>query len=244
MSLTLVGLAFLLGGLVKGVLGIGLPLVVVPVIATFAGPVEAIALMLVPALTSNVMQAYQAGLRPSAFHRFWPAALGVVVGAVIGSTFLSGTDTRTATAALAVVVVLFCATQLLTRVPPIGTQGERLFTPIAGTASGVAGGLTGFFGLTLVPYLLSLRLSREEFVATIAMLYLFGVSALYVNLFVAGVYTSTLVLISAAGSIPTLAGVWIGSRVRRRVPEPTFRRVLVVVLLAIALNLLRKAFFS
>ena len=61
-----IALAFLAGGLVKGVLGIGLPRVVVPAIATLTSPPQAIALLLVPALSSNVMQAYQAGLGPSA----------------------------------------------------------------------------------------------------------------------------------------------------------------------------------
>jgi len=211
LPLVAIGLAFLAGGVVKGVLGIGLPLVVVPVIATFAGPVYAIALMLVPALTSNVMQAYQADFRLSYLKRFWMAVVGVMAGAILGSTFLSGTDTETATAALGVVVVLFCASQLLTKLPPVSAKGERWFTPVAGTASGFAGGLTGFFGLTLVPYLLSLRLTKEEFVATIAMLYLFGVSALYVNLYAEQVFTSTMVLISALASIPTLAGCGLGA---------------------------------
>ena len=242
LPLIVIGLAFLAGGIVKGVIGIGLPLIVVPVLATFAGPVVAIALMLVPALSSNVMQAYQAGFRLSALKRFWMAVVGIMAGAILGSTFLSGADTETATAALGVVVLVFCATQLLATLPPVSAKAEGWFTPLAGTASGFAGGLTGFFGLALVPYLLSLRLTKEEFVATIAMLYLFGVSALYINLYAEQVFTWTMVVISALGSVPTLAGVWIGSRLRKRVAEKTFRRLLIMVLLAIAANLLRKSF--
>ncbi|MCB1739002.1 MAG: sulfite exporter TauE/SafE family protein [Gammaproteobacteria bacterium] len=236
-----VALAFLAGGLVKGVIGIGLPLVVVPVVATFTTPIAAIALMLVPALSSNVMQARQAGLRRDALQRFWPAVLGVVAGSVLGSSFLSGADSKTATAILGVVVVLFCLSQLFSARAPVGPRAERWFTPLAGSASGLAGGLTGFFGLTLVPYLLSLQLAKEEFVATIAMLYLCGVSALYLNLYLEGALDLPLALTSAAASLPTLAGVWLGSLLRRRVSDRVFRRLLVLMLLLIAVNLLRKS---
>ena len=37
-GLAIIALAFLAGGVVKGVLGIGLPLITVPVIATFSTP--------------------------------------------------------------------------------------------------------------------------------------------------------------------------------------------------------------
>ena len=238
-----VALAFLAGGLVKGVLGIGLPLVVVPAVTTLMSPLGAIALLLVPALTSNVMQAYQAGLRPNAFKRFWPACIAIVIGSLLGTTVLADADDSTATAILGVVVVLFCLSQVLSRLPDIGARHERWFTPAAGTASGFAGGLTGFFGLTLVPYLMALRLDKEDFVATVAMLYLCGVSAMYLHLAVIGTFTWSAVGVSAIASVPTLVGVWLGSLLRRRVSEVAFRRLLLVVLVVMALNLLRKAYF-
>ena len=239
----LIAAAFLAGGAVKGVIGIGLPLVVVPVLATSSGAVEAVALMVVPTAASNVMQAYQAGLRLEAARRFWPAIVGIAVGGWLGSTILTGVEPGAAQVGLASVVVLFCLTQLIGKLPAISPHTERWFTPVAGIASGAAGGLTGFFGLALVPYLLALRLTREDFVATIALLYLFGLTALYSNLAFSGLYNGRIFLTSALASVPTLAGVWLGSLLRRRVNEAIFRRLLIVVLFLIALNLIRRGAF-
>lgn len=238
-----VACAFFVGGLVKGVLGIGLPLIVVPALAALISPLNAIMLLFVPAVSSNVLQAYQAGLRASAFARFWPACVAIVAGSWVGASVLSGVDDASASAIIGIVVGLFCATQFVARLPRISSTGERWFTPVAGTASGFAGGLTGFFGLTLVPYLLSLRLGKEDFVATIALLYLCGVSAMYVNLSSSGAFTWLNVGWSIAASVPTLVGVWLGSLLRRRVSEIVFRRLLIVVLTMLAFNLLRIAFF-
>lgn len=236
-----IGGAFLAGGFVKGIIGIGLPLVVVPVLATYSEPLVAISLMLAPAISSNVMQAYQANLRLDALRRFWPAMVSVMIGAAIGSSFLSQATEDTATLVLSVVVILFCLSQFISRLPSIPPHRESLFTGVAGIASGTAGGLSGFFGLALVPYLFALRLTKETFVATIAVLYLCGVLSLYTTLAFAGDLTKTGVALSIAATLPTLAGVWLGSLIRRRIDEAQFRKALIVVLLLIAANLLRKS---
>ena len=59
LTLALGLLTFLVAGTVKGTLGIGLPLVAVPLLATVLDLPTAIALMVVPVLTSNFIQALQ-----------------------------------------------------------------------------------------------------------------------------------------------------------------------------------------
>jgi hypothetical protein len=54
-------LIFLLGGLVKGIAGIGLPTVAIALMAIFIGLKEGIALMVVPTLASNIWQALAGG---------------------------------------------------------------------------------------------------------------------------------------------------------------------------------------
>ncbi|MEM7254802.1 MAG: sulfite exporter TauE/SafE family protein [Pseudomonadota bacterium] len=240
-TVAVIGVAFLLGGLVKGVIGIGLPLVVVPALATYSNPLTAVSLMVVPAITSNIMQAYQANLQRETVVRFWPAMIAMVIGAFVGSRFLTGASDANATVVLGAVVVLFCLTQLLSGLPPIPKHLERPFTVVAGALSGAAGGLSGFFGLALVPYLFALRLDKETFVAAIAVLYLSGVLSLYSTLALTGELTRTGIILSIGATLPTLLGVWLGSLVRQRVSEVQFRRALVIALLIIAANLLRKA---
>jgi hypothetical protein len=56
-SLTLVALVFLLAGLVKGVVGLGLPTVSVGLLALVMPPAEAAALLILPSVVTNVAQA-------------------------------------------------------------------------------------------------------------------------------------------------------------------------------------------
>ena len=55
-------IAMIAGGTVKGVVGIGLPLVALPVMATFIPIPKAIALLLLPSFVTSVWQTFQGGL--------------------------------------------------------------------------------------------------------------------------------------------------------------------------------------
>ena len=65
-------LAILFGGLVKGTLGVGLPLFAVPIMSLMIGSTQAIALVAVPVLVSNIWQAWQEGNWKASLKRFWP----------------------------------------------------------------------------------------------------------------------------------------------------------------------------
>ena len=72
LTLTAFAAILLLGGLAKGVLGVGLPMITVPLLSTFILVPEAVALMYVPVLVTNIWQAFQGGYFRTALGRFWP----------------------------------------------------------------------------------------------------------------------------------------------------------------------------
>ena len=67
--------AIMCGGLIKGTLGVGLPLFAVPVMSLFISSTQAIALVSVPVLVSNIWQVWQEGSLKTSLKRFWPLML-------------------------------------------------------------------------------------------------------------------------------------------------------------------------
>ena len=67
--------AILFGGIVKGTLGVGLPLFAVPIMSLMIGSTQAIALVAVPVLVSNIWQAWQEASWKASLKRFWPLML-------------------------------------------------------------------------------------------------------------------------------------------------------------------------
>src|SRR5690606_13714915 len=62
---------FVLAGLVKGVIGFGLPTVAVALLTLTIGLKDAMALMLVPSLVTNLWQALAGGRLWTILRRFW-----------------------------------------------------------------------------------------------------------------------------------------------------------------------------
>src|SRR5215469_11217452 len=76
---------FVFGGLVKGVTGVGLPLVLVPLATQFVHVPVAVALASVSMVVTNIQQSAEGGHTAAALRRLWPIMVPLAVGAVIGT---------------------------------------------------------------------------------------------------------------------------------------------------------------
>ena len=240
LTLALGLLTFLAAGTVKGTLGIGLPLVAVPLLATVLDLPTAVALMVVPVLTSNIIQALQGKRKIETLKRFFPLLLTLVPGAIVAAQFLSSVDLRTGSLVLGVIVVLFSLSQLFRFQFAISAAQERFLNPAVGLVAGFLGGLSNLFGPPLIMYLVALKLEKDDFVTTIGLLFVIASLTLYSTFAVVGVLTFDNAIGSLIAAVPVMAGVFIGTRLRSRIPQKTFERVLMVVLILVGLNLIRR----
>ena len=69
--LVLVAVVFLFAGAIKGLIGFGLPTVSIAIIATFLGLIEAMTLMLLPSLVTNLFQGFVGGNLIRLIRRCW-----------------------------------------------------------------------------------------------------------------------------------------------------------------------------
>ncbi|MFY0733717.1 hypothetical protein [Aurantimonas sp. NFXS3] len=89
LSLVLIAVgAFLLGGAVKGIVGLGPPTVVLALLGTALGLREAVFLLVAPAFLTNVWQAATGGFLAELLRRLWPMLLATVPGIFLGTTVL------------------------------------------------------------------------------------------------------------------------------------------------------------
>src|SRR6266852_2343700 len=84
------GSTFLLAGLVKGVIGIGLPTIAMGLLAVVMAPAQAASLVVVPSFVTNVWQLALGPRIGPLLRRLWPMLLGICLGAWAGAGLLSG----------------------------------------------------------------------------------------------------------------------------------------------------------
>jgi len=231
----------LLAGVVKGAIGIGLPLITIPSLAFFVGVPQAIAVMSLPILITNGYQAFWNPEWRGALGRFWPMMTFLVAGVLLGANLLVALDERSLYTVLGVAVIVFGVLNLANPRLTVPERAQRWLPAPVGFGAGLLGGLSNFFGPPIVMYLVALKLPREAFVATTGLAFFAGGIPLYRMLIAYGIYGWGLAAASAVAVAPVLAGVRVGERLRQRVPQEAFRLMVLGLLILIGLNLLRRA---
>src|SRR4051812_21534850 len=99
-------IAFLIAGLVKGVIGLGLPTVAIGLLGLVMPPAEAAALLVVPSLVTNIWQLAAGPSFMTLLLRLWPMLMGICIGTwgatAAGAALLAGGEADHAAGALGV----------------------------------------------------------------------------------------------------------------------------------------------
>lgn len=240
-TIALVFAAFLAGGLAKGVIGLGFPVVVLAVLATTIGLKEAMGLLIVPGIVTNVWQALAGGSFSVIVKRLWPLLIASVAGIWIGVTILSAADTGILVGILGILLFVYSATSLALRQPPPPGRHERWMSPLMGGLGGFAFGLTGSYMVPGVLYIQALGLKRDDFVQALGIIFCLIMICL-------GVFMSSRQLVpletaamSAAALVPTAIGMVIGQRSRRFMSDSLFRTSLFAALCLTGLYMIARA---
>ena len=234
---------FVFGGVVKGVTGVGLPLVLVPLTAQFVPIPVAVALLTVPMVATNVTQAMEGGETLAAIRQLLPILAFVVVGLLVGVHLLLSIDRRLLSLILGISFLALAALLLLMPHVRIGDATARWAGPMIGFAAGVLGGMSAMFGPPMIAYLVGRGTDPNSFVKQMAIFAFTASLTMLLALGGSGSMTGRDMLVSALAIIPIQAGMPLGRWLRRRTKPNWFRIAVLVVLALGGLDMLRRGLF-
>ena len=167
------------GGVVKGALGVGLPLVTVPLLSLVIPASQAMGLLVVPVLLSNNLQAREGGRLGYALRRFGPLMAAQLVATLVAVYASRHISTQGLNLAISLTVVTAVLLMALQPSGEIGPRQEAWAGPVVGAIAGALAGLSSLTGPLLITYLMALRLRRDEFVGSISIIYFLGAVPMY-----------------------------------------------------------------
>jgi uncharacterized membrane protein YfcA len=232
--------AVLAGALVKGVTGIGLPMVAVPLMVQVMPVPLAISLLSVPVLSSNLFQLNDRAEVLHAVRRFWALLLVMVLAVVAGALLLISLDPHLLEMLMGGLVIALALFYMAKPEIDIAPAHERIASPLVGLAGGLLGGLSSFYGPPLVLYLIALRLPKDRFVLTISLFYFIGQIPLYAMLGLSHLLGWSEFLASLALSVPAYFGVRLGQTLRDRLDPLLFTRIVLAIQLVSGASLVWK----
>ncbi len=224
---------FLLAGMVKGVIGLGLPTVSLGLLAVATDLTTAMALLLVPSFATNLWQACGGGNIGALLFRIWPFLLTAGAAVWLGAAVLIRADLALLSMLLGGLLVAYGGISLGGIRPRINVRQEIWAGPATGMVNGILTGMTGSFVVPGVMYLQALGLPRDMLVQAMGMLFTISTVALALTLNGNGYITMNLGLVSAAATIPAIIGMVFGQMIRNRLSEDRFRRVFFFALLVL-----------
>lgn len=242
-TLLMIALALVLGGLVKGTIGIGLPIASVAVLSQFLEVPLILALMSLPIVLTNLWQVVHAGRPREAAQRFWPVILFLMIFIFLSGLIVVRLDQRLVYSLIGVAILGFAIMNLTRPAGRLEPRSERWAAPLAGALAGVLGGISTIWSPPILMFFIMLRLPKEAFVRALGLVLLSGCFPLILAYVENGILTPRTAALSAAATLPALAGQVLGQWLRKRIEEERFRKIVLIALLLSGLNLLRRAVF-
>lgn len=229
--------AFIVAGIAKGAIGMGMPPIAIGLMS-FALPLEsAIAIMVMPTMVTNIWQAiYGGGFRPL-MRRFGTMATTAMIGILGVGLLFSSFGSPSTTGWVGVLLVLYSLLALTPWRPKVPRGAERWANPLIGLASGAVAGSTGVAAVPFLPYMQSLDMDRHELVQALGIMFVFITGMLAVSLALHGAYHLTNIAGGIGAVAPTMLGVWLGQKARRRLSPETFRRIFIFGMLGVGVHL-------
>lgn len=232
---------FLLAGAVKGVIGLGLPSISLALLTVAIDLPSAMALLLAPSFVTNLWQAVVGGNGGAILRRLWPFLLMATATVWLGATALTRVDLSLLSALLGVLLVVYATVSLAGLRFTLTLRQEAWVGPVLGTANGILTGMTGSFVMPGVMFLQAIGLSRDMLIQAMGMLFTASTLALAVALQGNDLLTMDLGKLSAAALVPAILGMALGQRIRQRLSEQLFRRVLFIALLILGAYIIASA---
>ena len=235
--LILIAAAFLLAGFVKGALGLGLPTVAMGLLAVSMPPAQALAIVIVPAVVTNIWQTFVGGYLRDIMRRLWPLLIGTAAGIWLNAGSLTGPYAQYTTIALGLLLALNAVIGLTKLNFSVAPRNEKWVGGIVGLVTGMISAATGVQVIPSVPYLQAIGMDKDELIQALGVFFTVATVTLTFNLTSAGLLTAATALPGAVAMGCSFAGMYAGQAVRSRLEPELFRRWFQVSMILLGLYL-------
>ena len=222
--LIFIAFAFLLAGFVKGTLGLGLPTVAMGLLAVTMPPGQAIAIVIVPAIVTNIWQTFVGPYLRDILQRLWPLMLGTVVGIWLNAGLLTGPYAAYGTVVLGLLLVIYAIVGLSKFSFKVARRDEKWVGGIVGVLTGLISAATGVQVIPSMPFMQAIGMERDELVQALGVFFTTATVALAFNLTASGLLTAATALPGAVAMVASFVGMFVGQSVRSRMQPEVFRR--------------------
>jgi uncharacterized membrane protein YfcA len=234
---------FLLAGFMHGLLGLGFPMLATPLLAIMMDIRSAVLLTLLPTVMVNLISILRGGRWSESIGRYWPLAVMIPLGTLLGTWLLVSIDPAPFRLLLAAVILLHLGSK---RIRGAHLAWVRSHTWAAyllfGLAAGFLAGTVNVMVPLLIIFALEIGMAPLAMVQVFNLCFLAGKTAQIGALSYAGLFTWSLAATTLPMALGAAGTLLLGMRIRDRVDAETYRGWLRKVLVVMAVVLVVQFF--
>ena len=237
-TLTIVGLAFAMGGVIKGATGAGAPLIAVPVMTSFFDIRFAVAVFVLPNLITNLYQGliYRHALKDRLF--LLVLCLSAAVGSFAGSLMLYQAASGVLEMMMAGLIMFYVTFRFANPGWQLSLKTAHKLYPPVGFTAGFLQGAVGISAPASLTFLNAIRFERSEFIVIVSAFFTTMSIIQLPTLSYFGLMQTEHVVLGSLAIIPLMAGMLLGARMLRHASAELFDKIILLILIGIAIRLI------
>ena len=232
--LIIFSLIIFVSSLVHGSIGFGFPMIATPLLAMVTDMKTAILYIAIPTLLINLISIYSEGNFLQAVKRFYPLAIIGMIGSAIGTQILIHSSSELFKLLLAFSILLYLFIQKFKIQMKWIKEKKTLSMIVFGLIAGIIGGLTNVMASILIIYSLESKHSKKEIIQSTNLCFLFGKITQIVLFTIHGSFNEELLTLSFSSLIIVVIAMFVGLKIKDKIPKESYVKVVKVVLFLIA----------
>jgi len=236
-TIILIAAVFALAGFVKGVIGLGLPTVSMGLLAVAMTPVQALTIVIAPAIVTNIWQTFVGPYLRDIIRRLWPLMLGTAIAIWACGGLMIGPYARYGPVVLGLLLAIYALTSLVKFQFTVSRANEKWVGGVVGVITGTIAAATGIQVIPSMPFMQSIGMEKDELVQALGVFFTVSTAAQAFNLTSAGLLNTSTALPGLVAMAAAFAGMFLGQAVRDRMQPAAFRRWFLIAMLLLGIYL-------
>lgn len=234
-ELTLTVAVLFVGGVAKGVIGFGLPAIVVPPLSLFVGPLDAVVIISIPAMLTNLANVRIGISEWRSIFQIWIYVVMGLIAVPFGVIFVQKGNPDVVRLFIGLIVYGYLA--MRTHLPVMGELPRAKRNGLGaglGMLAGFFGGMASLPGPVSIVYFSMFNFSKDVFVFLMNVYNSFNSFGLVGTMILRGIYTPPALMRAVGALIPIFVGFGVGIWLRKRLSHSLFFRLVNIGLFCIA----------
>lgn len=235
-----------IAGIVKGCIGMGLPLIASSLLVLFFSPLQVLSIIAPTIFFTNFLQAFRYGNFIIFVKTYWPFLSCLLFGITLTAYTASSVNPRWIYFSISLALVMFLLSNIKSLLQavktnaldtPISDKKRKIWGVIAGLFAGIIGGLSSAWGPPSVIYFQWLGLKKEDFIGALGWSFFIGSIPLNISYMANGIMTTENFPLAFAGLFSAVVAFTIGEKLRHLVNEQLFKKLVLLFLTIMAVHL-------